>query len=83
MVAQAAKLYEEKKNFKIDSIWMMQMYVFASQGLMWRRWQPQMQMTLPMETVPEWSTASSMASHTSLLIPRQVNKIGNVSQKWV
>lgn len=42
------------------------------QGHMWRKWQPQMQMTLPMETVLEWYTASSMASHTSLLTLKQV-----------
>lgn len=39
---------------------------------MWHKWQPQMQMTLPTETVLEWYTASSMASRTSLLTLKQV-----------
>lgn len=44
------------------------------QARTWPKWRPQMQMTPPMATALEWSTASSMASRTFLSTPKQVRE---------
>lgn len=48
---------------------------YFPQGRMWRKWRPQMQTTLPTETALEWCTASSTASRTSPLTPKQVKHL--------